>query len=275
MDGRTPGTSFAGGSNRPGDPDRRALDAMAAAARRARERLAPGPDNDDDVGERRLVARARGTTQTERPARPRRADVPLSRVTPERRAPRRPGAGRREGPGTRRAVLAAAVAGALVVAGGGLALGLGVSSHTAVTARSGASRRPESSHGVSRRSASPSSSPGSAPGAGTQSAPGAGTQPAVAAPATTPTASPGAPRLTSVNPAAGGPGQRVILSGANLFSADGEVVAYFGPQAAPTSCSSQTSCTATVPNFGSGPSTVPITVTTQHGRSDAVRFAYR
>jgi hypothetical protein len=92
-------------------------------------------------------------------------------------------------------------------------------------------------------------------------------------PTTQPTTT-GGPRLSSVTPDSGGPGETVVVDGSGLFSANGQVVAYFGGQAAPTSCVSQTSCTVTIPDLGASPSTVPLTMTTDQGRSNALTFTY-
>jgi len=80
------------------------------------------------------------------------------------------------------------------------------------------------------------------------------------------------PSIAAVTPAQGGAGQQVVITGANLFSPDGQVLARFGDEAAPTACASQTTCTATVPP-GSG--RVAVTVATQAGTSNAVWFTYQ
>jgi hypothetical protein len=89
-----------------------------------------------------------------------------------------------------------------------------------------------------------------------------------------PPASASAPRISSASPSSGAAGQIVVVDGSGLYSSTGQVVAYFGGASAPTSCSSQTSCTVTVPDLGTGPSTVPLTIVTTQGRSNALTFAY-
>ena len=83
--------------------------------------------------------------------------------------------------------------------------------------------------------------------------------------------------LTAVTPAAGHRGDRVTLSGAGLFSADGMMTLMFGSVQAPVSCPTQTMCTATVPAqpapaATSGP--VTVTLTTSAGTSRPVAFSY-
>lgn len=103
--------------------------------------------------------------------------------------------------------------------------------------------------------------------------------PTTAAPApstsnpTTTTIPPSGLHISSLIPARGGPGQLVMVRGANLFSPDGEVVVRFDGQSAPTNCATQTICTATVPDLGAS-GTVQVTVTTQSGTSNVLDFAY-
>jgi hypothetical protein len=104
-------------------------------------------------------------------------------------------------------------------------------------------------------------------------------QPAPAAPVPTTTApsaaTPGAgPELSSITPAQGAAGQTVVVSGANLKSADGQVLARFNGQSAGTSCSAPTSCTLTVPAISGAPSSVTVTVTTAAGTSNSLAFSY-
>jgi hypothetical protein len=66
----------------------------------------------------------------------------------------------------------------------------------------------------------------------------------------------------------------VVVSGVNLISADGQILARFNGAAAPTRCPTQTSCTVTVPSMGAGPSSVTLTVTTAAGTSNALTFSY-
>lgn len=84
----------------------------------------------------------------------------------------------------------------------------------------------------------------------------------------------GAPELTSVSPPSGQAGQTVTLTGANLYSPSGPMSVHFGPAAASFSCPSQTTCEAMVPQRPPGPASVPVTVTTGAGTSNAVTFTY-
>ena len=90
---------------------------------------------------------------------------------------------------------------------------------------------------------------------------------------TTTTPSGPGPHISSLTPAQGPAGQSVTITGANLVSSDGQVVAHFGGQVAPTSCSSSTSCSATAPPGGSG--RVQVTITTAGGRSNALEYTYQ
>ena len=82
------------------------------------------------------------------------------------------------------------------------------------------------------------------------------------------------PELSSLTPPEGSSGQTVTVSGANLFSADGQILTRFGGQTAPTSCPTQTSCMVTVPANASPSSSVPVTITTDSGTSNSLIFVY-
>jgi hypothetical protein len=66
----------------------------------------------------------------------------------------------------------------------------------------------------------------------------------------------------------------VVISGANLISADGMILARFNGAAAQTQCPARTSCSVTVPDISSPVSTVSVTVTTAAGTSNALTFSY-
>ena len=83
-----------------------------------------------------------------------------------------------------------------------------------------------------------------------------------------------APFLSSLSPSMGGFGQQVTVSGTDFMSADGEIVAHFGGQAAATSCPSQTMCLVTVPPLSGSPRFVPVTITTGAGTSRTLTFDY-
>jgi hypothetical protein len=58
------------------------------------------------------------------------------------------------------------------------------------------------------------------------------------------------------------------------MSGNGQIVAEFAGQVAPTACATPTSCTITVPANSGGPSSVPVTITTGSGTSNALTFTY-
>lgn len=107
---------------------------------------------------------------------------------------------------------------------------------------------------------SPSASPGS-PTAGT------------GAPATL-VGGPGAPVLAAIRPATARPGTEVTLTGANLFSPDGSVLARFGKVPARTRCPTERRCTVVVPKAPAGTTGVRVRVRTAAGVSNALAFAY-
>ena len=86
--------------------------------------------------------------------------------------------------------------------------------------------------------------------------------------------SPAGPQLSAVSPAAGAPGQVVEVSGDNLNSSDGTVVASFNGQQTQTVCSTTTACDVTVPDLGSSLVTATVTVTTAQGTSNGLAFSY-
>jgi hypothetical protein len=82
----------------------------------------------------------------------------------------------------------------------------------------------------------------------------------------------GPPVISSLSPSSGSAGQSVTVAGSNFLSTNGQIVATFNGQVAPTSCPDQSSCTVTVP-----PSTAPsaqVIITTAGGASNAVTFSY-
>lgn len=84
----------------------------------------------------------------------------------------------------------------------------------------------------------------------------------------------GPPAIISLTPVTGGPGTPVTVTGSGFLSADGSIVAHVDGQVAPTSCPDQTTCTVTVPSLPGGPGTVPVTVTTDAGTSAPASFSY-
>ncbi len=266
----------------PGDPDRRALAAMASAASRARS-YGDGSKSswdEEETGERRLVSRstrsgrptsvvhdAPPASPPRPPSPPARAVAPRPVVAPrkqnDRRAQRRRERQRHD---TRRVLvtLVAATAGVLVLAVAVLGIGLALRSPTNSETRATGAGTAHSLHhndGSRASGTTPKPSPQKRPHSTTTS--------------TTFAAAPtGGPRLSTVSPAAGSEGQTVVVKGTGLFSKNGLVVAYFGPNSAPTSCSSQTSCTVTVPDLGHRRATLRLTVLTQYGTSNPLTFSY-
>jgi hypothetical protein len=158
---------------------------------------------------------------------------------------------------------ALAVAAVLAAGGGGAAIALG-------TGPVGSARP------TSPRRASPPGSPGTR-ARGPSSAHGGPTtaSPSSTTTQTTSAGSPGGPWLTSVTPGAGAAGQSVAIAGSGLFSSDGVITASFNGSAAAVGCPSQTACTVTVPDLGTGPVTVILTITTSGGNSNGVPFSYQ
>jgi hypothetical protein len=255
---------------------------MAEAARRAREggdrpagdgsrRAEPPSSAADDIGPRRLIARSRV-----RAARP--ALDPLDPALPGDARRRRAGqvGTWRSRHGAAGAVVAGAAVAAVIV--GALVAVVAFASGTPAPART-AARAPAAHSSTSPPATSPPaktipSTSAAAPGA----AGGGGTTTPASAPTTAPDAaapSGGPPRISSVSPPSGPAGARVVLAGSGLFSADGDVTAYFGGAPAPTSCPTQTSCTVTVPDLGLSPTSVTITVVTSSGPSNGASFAYQ
>ena len=83
------------------------------------------------------------------------------------------------------------------------------------------------------------------------------------------------PTISLLTPSTGSPGQRVLISGTDFLSANGQIVASFGGVMAPTSCSTSTSCTATVPVQPGASSRVQVTITTDTGTSNGEWFVYQ
>jgi hypothetical protein len=79
--------------------------------------------------------------------------------------------------------------------------------------------------------------------------------------------------ISALSPASGAAGQGIQVAGANFLSSDGQIVASFNGQVAPTSCPAQNVCTVTVPPM-SAPGFALVTITTAVGTSNAVTFTY-
>ncbi len=101
------------------------------------------------------------------------------------------------------------------------------------------------------------------------------TSPATAVQPPTNPSSPGpAPVLSAVTPDAGTAGQIITVNGSNLFSQDGNIQASLGGQPADIRCPTETSCMMTVPLLAAPAGNVSITVTTTAGTSVALPFTY-
>jgi hypothetical protein len=108
--------------------------------------------------------------------------------------------------------------------------------------------------------------------------PAAATVPTTTAPAAPPTTSvPAAgtgPSLTTLDPASGVPGQILVIEGTDLLSPSGQITAHFGTATATVACPAQSSCLVMVPPNTAAAASVPFTVTTDTGTSNALTFSY-
>ena len=92
---------------------------------------------------------------------------------------------------------------------------------------------------------------------------------------TTVPSTPGAaPVISSLTPSSGTAGQGIQVAGANFMSSNGQIVATFNGQVAPTSCPAQDTCSVTVPPPTPGSQSAQVTITTASGTSNAVTFTY-
>jgi hypothetical protein len=58
------------------------------------------------------------------------------------------------------------------------------------------------------------------------------------------------------------------------MSASGQITAQFGAETSTVACLAQTSCLVIVPPDGSPAATIPVTITTDGGTSNALTFTY-
>ena len=79
--------------------------------------------------------------------------------------------------------------------------------------------------------------------------------------------------ISSLSPMSAPAGAGIQVAGANFLSSDGQIVASFNGEVAPTSCPAQNVCTVTVPPMA-GPTAARVTITTAGGTSNAVTFTY-
>lgn len=283
------------GHERGRDRQRRALDAMADAARRSQApgpaAVAPAARGAPQGTQRRFAAHGWSGAEVPPPA----AEEPPAIVS-------RPVAGADAGllaglppaprPGSAPAAslralalrhrqehrLRTAIAGMAVLAviGGAATVGALASRHptssTSAAPAASLHSTPPPATGVRHPSPSAAARPGGTPPASTQ----ARGQPATAisAPAVPPGPGSATPYLTTLVPSSGPAGQPVLVAGAGIYSADGLVVGRVGGEQVPIRCPSSDTCILTVPAAPPGTSRVPVTVTTQSGTSNALWFTF-
>jgi hypothetical protein len=226
----------------PGTPSRRALGAMESAVRRARESQGGLPPTEPPR-----------TSST--PTRPRRPPEP---VGADRGSDQDDGGRRSE-----RWLIASVAVAAVLVACAAIALAVSLSGGPEPAA-------PGSSTVTTAAPAHPGASPSSShAGSGRRS----GATSTTTTSTTAPVAAGGPPTISSLSPSSGSAGQGIVVAGANFISSDGQIVATFNGQVAPTSCPAQDACTVTVPP-SSGSTSARVTITTAGGTSNAVTFVY-
>jgi IPT/TIG domain len=86
----------------------------------------------------------------------------------------------------------------------------------------------------------------------------------------------GGPLVTRISPSKGAAGQKVVLSGSRLNSANGVITVTFGATQAAVRCPTLSTCDVTVPTLPATghPRVVEIVLSTTSGRSNAVAFTY-
>ncbi len=126
---------------------------------------------------------------------------------------------------------------------------------------------------MSRNSQPGAPAPSRAAAPQARSAPRSGTAGTTTSSTTTPVGPAGVPVIGSLTPSSGSAGERIQVAGANFLSSDGQIVATFNGQVAPTSCPAPNTCTVTVPPQ-SGSSSAQVSITTSGGTSNTVTFTY-
>jgi IPT/TIG domain-containing protein len=265
-----------------GTPGRRALGAMESAVRRAREAAGEPPAPP--------VGRPPDPPRPPRPPRP--SDLvaqsdsrpvpsaPSEEVTPR---PVATPVARQEGdvvgsPGSARDVwrdrwlFGAVIAAAVLVVVAAAALGVSLSDNG--TPSSSQPPIVAAPHGPGPTTTGQAGMPsGAANSRGNRGSTGTSTS-APASPTTSLPSSPGAaPVISTLDPPSGAVGQGIEVAGANFLSSNGQIVATFNGQVAPTSCADQNTCTVTVPPM-SGSNSAQVTITTASGTSNPVTFSY-
>ncbi len=259
-------------------PDQRTLDALGNAVRRARESSGPpGPDRESGPGGDEPPPREVDITD----------EVPVvvagtaAAPPPPRPATARPPAHRAGSPwyadSGRRRVRSAGALGGLAVAAVvvvvlvaiGLAHALSGST-TAQRTHGGGGPAPSSSSPATPSTGAPPSSATTTPSTTATST----TQPSSTTTTTTAPATGSGPTISSISPASGGAGSVVDVSGSNLFSSNGVVLARVDGRPSPTSCPTRSSCQVTIPDLGGGARNVPVTISTAAGTSNPLSFHY-
>ena len=92
-------------------------------------------------------------------------------------------------------------------------------------------------------------------------------------PSTAPVSPSGPPVISALAPSSATAGQAVQIVGSNFLSSNGQIVATFNGQVAPTNCPTQNICNVTVPPSAGLPSAL-VTINTASGTSNAMTFTY-
>lgn len=243
------------GERPPGTPSQRALGAMESAVRRARERA--GVATTPGAIEQDTQPVSIAMFQDDPPTPPRPTSLPAPPWGGPPPAPReRDESDRRE----RWLGISVAVVAGLVVLGG-IAL--------AVSAGGGGPQ------GAPPAAAPTAAAHATAPPAHHPKAKGHGAgATSKTTTSTVPAATPGGPPvIASLSPASGAAGQGIQVDGSNFLSSNGQILATFNGQVAPTSCPAANTCTVTVPPMSGSPS-AKVIITTASGASNAVTFTY-
>ena len=255
------------GERSPGTPSQRALGAMESAVRRARERAGMGTTPGQIERDTQPVAIAPPPDHPPTPTRPSASTLPAppGGDPPGEPPPGRDGSARREHWLT---ISVAVVAALVVVAGIALAVSAGGGG------QQGAAPPPATPTTATHAGAPAAHHPAQRPTTNGHSSGAAGSSTTTSSAPPGPPASPGGPPvIASLSPASGAAGQGIQVDGSNFLSSDGQIVATFNGQVAPTSCPAANTCTVTVPPMSGSPS-AQVIITTASGASNAVTFTY-
>jgi hypothetical protein len=263
-------------------PSQEALDALGELVQRARQASTPSTGSNGGPTRDGSTAGGDESRRTTAPVPVIGGPVPEVGARPMK-WPRRSGSGRRRraigGAATPRWLVRAVAVLALMAILLGLAvLAVFAGRHPAPLTGSPPASSPRA--GGPATSTTNSLPPASAAGTTTTTVTSTTAAPTTSSTSTTSTSAPpgggpAVPRLTSLNPAAGGAGSVVVVRGTNFYSPkSGVVLARVDGQPAGTDCPSQSSCQVTIPDLGGRPRVVTITVTTDRGTSNALPFHY-